>query len=61
MAAMLSGVLMMDFLGETAAAVVMEQAVLGVLTDRREITPDLGGTGTTRSVSDAVVSRVRHA
>ena len=48
MAAMLSGVLMLDFLGEAAAAVRLEQAVLGVLTDRREITPDLGGTGTTR-------------
>ena len=59
MAAMLSGVLMLDFLGETAAAALMEQAVLGVLTDRREITPDLGGTGTTRSVSDAVVARVQ--
>ena len=59
MAAMLSGALMLDFLGETAAAALMEQAVLGVLTDRREITPDLGGTGTTRSVGDAVVARVR--
>ena len=59
MAAMLSGALMLDFLGEAAAAALVEQAVLGVLTDRREITPDLGGTGTTRSVSDAVVARVR--
>jgi tartrate dehydrogenase/decarboxylase/D-malate dehydrogenase len=59
MAAMLSGVLMLDFLGQAAAAVLVEQAVLGVLTDRRDITPDLGGTGTTESVSEAVVERVR--
>jgi tartrate dehydrogenase/decarboxylase/D-malate dehydrogenase len=61
MAAMLSGALMLDFLGESAAAARMEQAVLGVLTDGRDVTPDLGGTGTTRSVGEAVVARVRQA
>ena len=48
MATMLAGAMMLDFLGEAAAAARLEQAVLGVLTDRRDITPDLGGTGTTR-------------
>src|SRR5687767_6787782 len=42
MAAMLSGALMLDFLGETAPASLVERAVLAVLTDRQEITPDLG-------------------
>ncbi len=58
MAAMLSGALMLDFLGETAPASLVERAVLGVLTDRHEITPDLGGTATTQRVGEAVVSRL---
>src|SRR5687768_1530979 len=53
MAAMLSGALMLDFLGETAPASLVERAVLAVLTDRQEITPDLGGTATTQRVGDA--------
>ena len=59
MAAMLAGALMLDFLGETTAAGVVEMAVLGVLAEQRGLTPDLGGTGTTRTVSDAVVARVQ--
>ena len=59
MATMLAGAMMLDFLGETAAAALVEQAVLAVLTDERALTPDLGGTGTTQSVSDAVVARVK--
>ena len=58
MAAMLAGALMLDFLGEPAAAALVERAVVGVLTDRRELTPDLGGTSTTEAVADAVVARV---
>ncbi len=58
MAAMLSGAMMLDFLGEAAAAGLIERAVLGVLTEQAGLTPDLGGTGTTRSVTDTVVSRV---
>jgi tartrate dehydrogenase/decarboxylase/D-malate dehydrogenase len=58
MATMLAGALMLDFLGETAAAALVEKAVLGVLADAREVTPDLGGTGTTRTVSEAVRSLI---
>jgi tartrate dehydrogenase/decarboxylase/D-malate dehydrogenase len=59
MAAMLAGALMLDFLGEPPAAGLVEKAVLGVLADERGLTPDLGGSGTTLAVSDAVVERVR--
>lgn len=59
MAAMLAGALMLDFLGEPAAANLMEKAVLGVLADQRELTPDLGGTGTTQTVTDGVVARMK--
>jgi tartrate dehydrogenase/decarboxylase/D-malate dehydrogenase len=58
MAAMLAGAMMLDFLGEAAAATAMEGAVLRVLADPNRVTPDLGGPGTTSSVTDAVVGEV---
>ena len=58
MAQMLSGAMMLDFLGETAAATLVEQAVVGTLADGRDVTPDLGGTGTTEGVTRAVVARL---
>ncbi|MPY86992.1 MAG: tartrate dehydrogenase [Luteitalea sp.] len=59
MATMLAGAQMLDFLGEPAAAALVESAVVGVLADQRVLTPDLGGTSTTEAVTDAVVARVR--
>ncbi|MGH9308373.1 MAG: isocitrate/isopropylmalate family dehydrogenase, partial [Vicinamibacterales bacterium] len=58
MAAMLSGVMMLEFLGEADAAGLIETAVVGVLTDRVGLTPDLGGDGTTASVTEAVLKRI---
>ena len=58
MATMLAGAQMLAFLGEPAAAALVEAAVVGVLTDRSALTPDLGGTSTTEGVADAVVARV---
>ncbi|MBW8869027.1 MAG: tartrate dehydrogenase, partial [Acidobacteria bacterium] len=51
----------LEFLGETAAARGMESAVLRVLADQRELTADLGGTGTTESVTAAVLEIVGNA
>ena len=53
---MLAGAMMLDVLGEGAAAKLMESAVRRVLADQRDLTPDLGGTGTTESVSAAVLA-----
>ncbi len=55
MAAMLAGVMMLDFLEESAAARLVENAVLRVLADARVVTPDLGGTSTTEDVTAAVL------
>jgi tartrate dehydrogenase/decarboxylase / D-malate dehydrogenase len=55
MAQMLSGVMMLDFLGQKTAASALEKAVLEVLAAGRDVTPDLGGTGTTAGVTKAVV------
>jgi tartrate dehydrogenase/decarboxylase / D-malate dehydrogenase len=61
MAAMLAGAMMLDFLGESAAAKLIEIAVLRVLADQHEVTPDLGGTGTTERVTSAVLAVIGNA
>jgi tartrate dehydrogenase/decarboxylase/D-malate dehydrogenase len=58
MAAMFSAAMMLDFLGETAAAALLEKAVIGVLTDGATLTPDLGGRATTADVTAAVIARM---
>jgi tartrate dehydrogenase/decarboxylase/D-malate dehydrogenase len=59
MATMLAGAQMLAFLGEADAAGLVEQAVVGVLTEGRVLTPDLGGTATTTAVAEAVAARIR--
>ena len=58
MATMLAGAMMLEFLGESAAATLVERSVLGVLQERTVVTPDLGGTATTAAVRDAVLARL---
>jgi tartrate dehydrogenase/decarboxylase/D-malate dehydrogenase len=59
MATMLAGAQMLEFLGEPDAAGLVERAVVGVLTEGRVLTPDLGGTATTTAVAEAVAARIR--
>ena len=61
MAQMLSGAMMLDFLGETAAAARLERAVLAVLEEGRDVTPDLGGSGTTAGVTAAIERGIRRS
>ena len=56
MATMLAGAMMVEFLGEDRAAQSIEAAVLRVLEERHDVTPDLGGDGTTARVTDAVLA-----
>jgi tartrate dehydrogenase/decarboxylase/D-malate dehydrogenase len=58
LATMLAGAMMVDFLGEAAAAASIDHAVRAVLAGANGVTPDLGGSGTTRSVTDAVLARL---
>ena len=58
MAAILAGAMMLDFLGESGTASRIDRAVRSVLADPQALTPDLGGAGTTRTVSDRVVDAV---
>jgi len=58
LATMLAGAMLLDFLGESASAARIDTAVRAVLAEGRALTPDLGGSGTTRGVTDAVLARL---
>jgi tartrate dehydrogenase/decarboxylase/D-malate dehydrogenase len=53
-----SAVLMLEHLGETAAAARLMRAIERVTADPALHTPDLGGTATTRRVTEAVVGAI---
>ena len=55
MAAIMASKMMLDYLGETTWAERAENAVVTVLTEGKHLTPDLGGTSTTREVAEAVL------
>jgi len=57
-ALILSAGMLLDHLGETAAAAAVEQAVSDALSDADLRTPDLGGSAKTATVGDAVAVRV---
>jgi tartrate dehydrogenase/decarboxylase/D-malate dehydrogenase len=54
-----SGAMMFDHLGEFAASQRLMAAIERVTADRSLHTPDLGGTATTRKVTDAVLDFIR--
>ena len=58
-ALILSAALMLRHLGETDAAVAIEDATRGVIADGETVTYDLGGTAGTREFGEAVAGRVR--
>ena len=58
MAQILSGGMMLDHLGLTAAGEHVERAVAAVLADGKVRTPDLGGSSTTRQVTAAVIEKL---
>jgi isocitrate dehydrogenase (NAD+) len=60
-ALMLSGALLLQHIGERAAANRLERGVFGVLQAGKVKTRDLGGTATTQEFTDAVVAEVARA
>ncbi|MGI6225331.1 MAG: isocitrate/isopropylmalate dehydrogenase family protein [Peptococcales bacterium] len=46
-----SAVLMLEYLNENAAAEAINKAILWILTQKERLTPDLGGSGTTTSLT----------
>jgi tartrate dehydrogenase/decarboxylase / D-malate dehydrogenase len=58
LATMLASAMMLDFLNEADAAARIDRAVRAVLAEGKVLTPDLGGSGTTRGVTDAVLALI---
>lgn len=56
-----SGAMMLEHLGEKAAADRLMAAVARVTGSREAVSPDLGGNATTRQVTDAVLAAIRGA
>ena len=54
-----TGVMMLEHLGEKNAAAKLMEAVEQVTSDNANHTPDLGGSATTRKVTDAVIEAIR--
>ncbi len=54
-ASILSAVMMLSHLGEAGAARAIDAALLAVLREGTQITPDLGGTGTTSGMAEAII------
>jgi isocitrate dehydrogenase (NAD+) len=54
-AAILAGAMMLERLGQRERGVRLEAAVRRVIAEGRDLTPDLGGKGTTQSFTDRVV------
>jgi len=57
-ALVLSGAMMLDHLGEHAAAERVRRAVCGVLAEGKKLTRDLGGSAGTTEIAEAMASRV---
>jgi tartrate dehydrogenase/decarboxylase/D-malate dehydrogenase len=58
-AAIWSGAMMLDFLGESQAAGLVMDAVKEVTGQGRVLTPDLGGRARTSEVGDEIVAKLR--
>jgi isocitrate dehydrogenase (NAD+) len=54
-----SGVLMLDHLGEDAAARRMEAAIAAVIAEGRDVTYDLGGSAGTQAMAAAIAARIQ--
>jgi len=57
-ATLLSGVLMLKYLGEAEAAQRIEKAIASVIEEAKDVTYDLGGKATTGQYADAVIEKL---
>ena len=55
----LSAAMMIDFFGLTEAARVVENATAAVLAEGKSLPRDLGGTASTREVTEAILGKLR--
>lgn len=58
LAVLLSGVMMLEFMGEQKVAERIERAIFDVLSEGRTLTGDLGGTANTAEFTDALIDKL---
>ncbi|MBI5910764.1 MAG: isocitrate/isopropylmalate dehydrogenase family protein [Betaproteobacteria bacterium] len=58
-ATLLSGTMLLRYLGETEPAALIEAAIDTVLQDQQLRTPDIGGTGSTTAFGDAIIAAMK--
>lgn len=58
LATILSGVMMLEYLGEREAAERVRQAIIQVLQEGRHLTYDLGGNASTQEMADAIIEQL---
>jgi len=59
-AMILSGVLMLDYIGEKDAAKKLENAVVEVISEKKVVTYDLGGTARTSEMADEIIRKIKN-
>ena len=60
LAVMLSAEQMMRYLGEDHVANHLKHAIIVLLTERENLTPDMGGSATTPELTDALINEIVH-
>ena len=56
-----AGAMMLDFLGEEKAASLIEEAIIHTTMSGKILTPDIGGTASTRAVGEEICRQVEAA
>ena len=59
MSLILSAVMLLRYIGENAAADRIESALTAVLSEKKQVTRDLGGTAGTRAMTQAIVAKLK--
>lgn len=59
MAMILSGMLMLRHIGDTAAADRIDAALTQVLAEKKQVTRDLGGTAGTKAFTEAIITKLK--
>jgi isocitrate dehydrogenase (NAD+) len=60
-AVMLAGAMLLERMGQRDRALRLEGAIRRVIVDGKDLTPDIGGSGTTTTFTDRVVAALAHA
>ncbi|MBP6299910.1 MAG: isocitrate dehydrogenase [Arenimonas sp.] len=58
-ALLLGAVQMLEHLGEVPSAKRLKQAIVDTMNDKDHLTPDLGGSGTTQTFSEAIIKHIK--